>query len=120
MSNLAWMRPKLAELCGLTAEDSSYWYDPNDAGRVVCMLKDWRPDEDVAQAVRCLERLPKSFRVELLRLETGYGWSGTLMDTPKYFATRYTDGVYGSDSDTLPHTICLSIAAAFGWKKPEG
>lgn len=107
MTDLAWMRPKLAELCGLQRDDVGGWYYPSTV-RGLCgeTVRDWRPDEDVAQALRCLEAT------------NGY-WDVSRTDGG-YEAAVFIDGIgtHHAKDASIPHTICLAIAAAFGWEAP--
>lgn len=82
MTSLAWMRPKLAELCG-----------PHFS------LDGWRPDEDVAQAIRCAVAAGFPFSINY--------------DSEYHFQIDRRGGAY---SASLPRAICLGIAAAMGWK----
>lgn len=114
MSDLAWMRPKLAELCGAQLNSSTVidHYEFSDA----CLIKlsRWRPDENVAQAIRCLEALPKIFRIEIVKWEQDSRyWSVTLWDL-----SLAPNGLYGHDDLSLTCGICLAIAAALSWEKP--
>ena len=97
VSDLSWMRPKLAELCGHTV---SYLCSEYDRG-LVC--GDWRPDEDVAQAVRCLEAMKRC-----IDLQFDVVWHAQI--GIEQFTIR-------SDI-SLPRAICLALAAALGWDKP--
>lgn len=105
-SSLAWMRPKLAELCGLARFDLY-----------------WRPDEDVAQAVRCWEALLESgeYCCADIRKPICEGWEVVLRrvahdeDHEKPFVCVGGNG----STKTLPEIICLAIAAALGWEPPK-
>lgn len=89
MSDLKWMRPRLAELVG-DAEPKAY-------------------DEDVAQAVRCLEALrPRGLTASLALC--GDGWSLSVRMKRGNRALAHKRG------DALPSTVCLAIAAALGWE----
>lgn len=105
MMDLSWTRPKLAELCGLTLmdgrDDERYRVHPSGMA--------WEPDEDVAQAVRCLEAMnrPVSLWWPINPVEgwVGQGWAVSI-GNPE-------DAHTGT---TLPRAICLAIAAALGWE----
>ncbi len=116
MTDLAWMRPKLAKLCdvSLTASGDIDDYESDLSGVRIW----WRPDEDVAHAVRCLEASFGDASRTAFKLEkedlwpTGYRW--------KVFIFRKS--VNGSETislcmwaATIPRAICLAIAAALGW-----
>ncbi len=105
MSDLAWMRPKLAELCGLRTDEQGDYRDPKDNARYPF---GWRPDEDVAQAVRCLEALGLEYawtirqREVTLRRLIGPDWD------PEWNPTHI------AFTASISHNICLAIAAALG------
>lgn len=109
MTDLAWTRPKLAELCGLKA----WKVDPDfDVYRVVSSNtesgeQDWRPDDDVAQAVRCLEALhAESFR----RID----YQGDVWTVVIYPVQGFLTSGEGQDR-ALPRAICCAIARSSGW-----
>ncbi len=108
MSDLAWMREPLAKLCGAHAEDLSPVVWVEELG---CRYIAWLPDEDIAQAMKCLEAMRKTF---------GHWW----------FLTPCTAGVapaptlaagpqIGFEPDALyamPRAICRAIARALEWE----
>ncbi len=99
MSDLAWMRPKLMTLCGL---DPLSWGSP---------LSMWRPDEDVAQAIRCLEALRPSL-----------SWSlGVAQNPGDRFVCIASEDEPGLSvivyKGTISQATCLAIAVALGWEK---
>lgn len=107
MSDLAWMRPKLAELCGLYRLGDEHVYRGSQLLEVT--TETWRPDEDVAQAVRCLEALGQQF--DMVRESVGWMVRCFRPDNSPVVVTTFLP-------KTLPQTICLAIAAALGWEKP--
>jgi hypothetical protein len=104
MTDLAWMRPKLAELCGLDP-----YTDRREPDKPCYVgLTYWHPDEDVAQAVRCLEAMRKNYLTRLTGPTKAF-WRCDLIND--YSAWVEVD-------ESLPRAICLAIAAALGWEKP--
>lgn len=103
MSDLAWMRSKLAKLCGVNPQSILY-----DGPSIY-----WKPDEDVAQAIRCLEAMnchPKLTRsVDHFDFQWNV-WIGVLN------GEKWTEGKVTHKS--LAVAIVLAIAAALGWEKP--
>lgn len=92
MSDLSWMRPLLAKLVG-DAEPNAY-------------------DEDVAQAIRCLEALQaQSWR---WAIECENGSSDVQLRNPETLMRTRSLG-----SESLPRAICLAIAAALQWEEPK-
>lgn len=98
MSDLKWMRPLLAKLVG---DDEPEAYD-----------------EDVAQAIRCLEEM-RAYLTEIHR----YDRAQEKFDPERHWYC----GLYYHDltkrngvgyACTLPAATCLAIAAALGWEKP--
>lgn len=107
MTDLAWMRPKLAELCGVKIT-SDHYIDGNHAQDWSLMPTKWRPDEDAAQAVRCLEAMHWESWHTLQRREGQ--WSVKVLPV---------NGIHGSGvarDALLTHAICFAIAAALEWK----
>lgn len=119
MTDLSWARPKLAELCRLEKrfgnerhplpndETVFGWFDSD--GEFVCFRDSWRPDDDVAQAIRCLESLPKK-------------WSGGWKLSPSYeggvicsLNSRDLENVWKHDM-SFPKAIVLAIIAALDLK----
>lgn len=103
MSDLAWMRPKLAELCGLRLWKGTFHDDTRG---------DWvqfRPDQDVAQTVRCLEAM------------RARGWDWNLDHradwAPRCHLASMTCDIWEADA-SICIAACLAIAAALGWEKP--
>lgn len=109
-SDLAWMRPKLAELCGL---EHGYMADTCTAV-IDDTFEDWHPDEDESQSIRCAESLGDW---EIRR------WTGDFVDEFKYEASVYpkcaSNGFVRGDNDSIARAICLAIAAALDWKEAE-
>jgi hypothetical protein len=110
VTDLAWMRPKLAELCGMKPHGA--WYRIGDDASLDLHIDDWRPDEDTLQAIRCLERLNRTTEIEF-RPSGKSQWY--VLFTPE----KDGDSAPWAQADTLPHAICRTIAAALGWEKPE-
>lgn len=107
MTDLSWMRPKLAELCGVRVVDGFEW--PKGSMEFSDV---WRPDLDVAQAIRCLEASKRE-------LSVGYRPFNHFADD------SINDKPWCSwDSErriwevTPSRAICLAIASALGWEKP--
>ncbi len=111
--DLSWMRPKLAKLCGVTLHDGvsappgwsvgapntrDYRFNP----------RPWAPDENVGQAIRCLEAIGPLYAWTIRRREV------TL--------SKITDAAWNPTrvtfTDSIPQNICLAIAAALGWETP--
>lgn len=115
MTDIAWMRPKLAELCGLfryAPHNGPPYYAVPD--QLPCRkVYEWRPDDDVAQAVRCLDVLAQRDR---------FGWKLSPTNRGRYVCdiTRPSLHHVFNDGDTLPRAICLAIAAALGWEREGG
>lgn len=119
MSDLAWMRPKLAELCGLKSRETVPYVitDYLLNGDYFCGVPSWRPDLDIAQAVRCLEALQRhrDFCCIKIGLYVGEGWEVKLWT----HTSSHDKAVACVDQkSSLAETICLAIAAALGWEKP--
>lgn len=119
MTDLQWMRPRLAELCGLHRRGGDYVDGPTDYALPVFSVDQqhpmdgvqWRPDEDVAQAVRCLNAT--GFQWEITREAAGHMvrlWPSEL-HLPRVKTTQLPK--------TLEHTIVLAIAAALGWTQGD-
>lgn len=94
MTDIAWMRPKLAELAR--------------AGDTLTQL--WLPDEDTLQAMHCLAYA-----------SAGPNGESFVIDVNKD-VIRVTVGVRGKpykvEGGSLPRAICLAIAAALDWEAP--
>lgn len=118
MSDLAWMRPKLAELAGVTLHDGVSappgWSvgEPNTRSYVFYSWP-WIPDEDVAQAVMSLDSAKAGrgcqheFIIVRSSTQTTNHWECHL---------QYEDMTIVEKGRTLPHAICMALAAAFGWE----
>ncbi len=111
MSDLAWMRPKLAELRGylVYGDEDSYLVHadsklPSNEHKLY-----WRPDEDVAQAIRCLEAAQDSHTT--LCITKGHQWNVYIDGGMRYGGER--------QDKSLPRAICLAIAAALEWKNEQ-
>jgi hypothetical protein len=98
-ANLAWMRPKLAELCGLGKRVGVQYED--GTGKL-----DWRPDTSVEQAIRCLE----AFEAGMICKTPGQWWYVYLYPPNE----SHSVSVQAAE---LPRAICLAIAAAMGWEE---
>lgn len=114
-NDLAWMRPKLAELCGYRLRQNSngdQFYQVSETEGILLEL--FRPDEDVAQAVRCLEAV-KGDTCETSITSAGAGWHVTLVfpEAPGLARQIVKHGF------TMQEAICLAIAAALGWEEGE-
>lgn len=121
MSDLAWMRPKLAELCGIEQrfgneihphpnDESVFgWFDAD--GKFVCHRDSWRPDEDVGQAIRCLEALDLPTQINNTTHKPRKWLVSVWKDQDGCDAVDLEDG-------KLPRAICLAIASALAWEKP--
>lgn len=120
MSDLSWIRPRLAELCDISLTSTG---DVDDYERDLSgIAKWWCPDLDVAQAIRCWENLQNKgpngdyFCCMDIRRPICEGWELVLRrgsddkDHDKAF-------VLISQQESLPRGICLAIAAALGWVK---
>lgn len=109
MTSLAWMRPKLAEMCGYSVRhDCLYLEHDLHETNFVMSMNYWRPDEDMAQAIRCLEAMHKNeqyhWRIE--QAVTGILCSITTRRLMHLFRV----------ADKAPSAICSAIAAAMGWE----
>ncbi len=97
------MRPKLAELCGIKEDPGNPLDRPLSSGL-------WRPDEDVAQAIRCLESLGPEWSWTIRRREVSI--------TNVFNLDPWTPTHLGF-SDSIPRNICLAISAALGWTSSD-
>ncbi len=103
MTSLSWLRPRLAELCGL--EKYPVWV----GGVQQYVGGRWAPDESVEQAIRCLEAMRKNWDA---RLDcASEHWSIELH--AKHYSYR---NAYGKDP-SLARCIVLAIAASLNWKE---
>lgn len=104
---LSWMRPKLAELCGLWFHQSGAHKGTASTGMEPIGLFPWDPTTYVAQAVRCLEA-------------SGYDADICCRHgRVSVFAFKQHKKSKGRASHkTLSAAICLAIADALGWEKP--
>lgn len=108
------LRPRLAELCGLRrGKDTITPTSSSVGGSAILSNGDysvrgmsWRPDEDVAQAIRCLEACGWSWKIQP-------GAGGYVCD----LVNRDMEHAFAR-GDTLPVAICLAIAAAMKWETP--
>lgn len=122
MSDLAWMRPKLAELCGwLTLPEDPHWYSepPDREGfhNNIVGVDEWRPDEDVAQAVRCLEAWRDQTMGDwIIESKPVAGEMAYWVELAPFAETPNPKRLLLDGP--LPRAICLAIAAALGWEKP--
>lgn len=116
MSDLAWMRPKLAELCGLTVHKNEVdFLLVQKADEPLSSYFLFQPDVDVAQAVRCLEALKFDCGVLRRTQIVGAGpfwdcWIQAFIEPEGHPTCRA--------HLTAPGAICLAIAAALGWEAP--
>lgn len=101
--NISWMRPKLAELCGLEYFALTELVRTT-GGRHV----NWRPDEDVAQAIRCLEALSSEWSWSIRR--------GDVM-VKNIVRDDELNPTHIAFAESIPHNICLAIADALDWKE---
>lgn len=128
MSDLAWLRPKLAELCGFRAEGAFYWTAGVDviAAGYVYQIGDWRPDEDVAQAIRVLEAAANKDVFDNFLIE---GDGVTLSkrepqnDGPEWVPDKEwkaSSPQTANDAwaDAIAREICLAIASALNLQLP--
>lgn len=113
-NDLAWLRPKLAELCGLAAQ-GRYYVRADTVPLYAIDFKKypsdevWRPDEDVAQAIRCLEVFSKKEHIAV-QIILGHRWTVILEGGMR---------IYEECIDkSLPYAICRVIASASEWEKP--
>lgn len=95
--DLSWLRPKLAELCGFSLKRETFY---------------WAPDEDVDQAVRCLE----AFAMDTQHVELS--WSGAAWYCVMQIPLKTGESRVITQHGPMPRAICLAIAAALGWEKP--
>jgi hypothetical protein len=125
MTSLAWMRPKLAELCSVTGPKwgetdhlSAYGYWVGDK----FIGKEWRPDTSVAQAIRCWEALQNRgrngdyFCCMDIRRPISEGWE-LVLRRGKHDEDHENPFVIIERQESLPQGICLAIAAALGWEE---
>ncbi len=107
MTDLAWMRPKLAELCGFGTGDISLY--EKTTGQIVDILSDdWRPDEDLVQSIRCLEAM-RDTKQASYEIHRAHRWR---VEISGYAAC------YGNiTAELLPKAIVLAIAASLNWKE---
>ncbi len=121
MTDLAWMRPKLAGLCGLSIDASADMVPYYASGSDYMSVETWRPDENVAQAIRCWEVVQRKapngdyFCCMDIRMPIGEGWEIVMRRAQ---SEHDKPDVLLSLQNNLPHAICLAIAAALGWEKP--
>lgn len=107
MSDLAWMRHPLAELCGFRYDVDDQCFR-HESGEWINGLG-WDPTKNVAQAIRCLEALRPEWDIEVFSFED---WVVTLQ-------LKSLDREKLQEADaSLPRAICLSIATALGWEAP--
>lgn len=121
MTDLSKYRAALAELCGYTRSYESPSYDGDtDFGAIYQRqdgfewVENWRPDEDIAQAIRCLDawrdQRPGDWRIESKRTGEMAYWI-TLSPYPENLDARQNlklrDG-------PLSKAICLAIVQALG------
>ncbi len=110
MSDLAKYRERLAEIAGVTAFNSSFeQYEPSTWVDSTGEHKGrWRPDEDVAQAIQCLEAMRPNWRATLAMFAGNQVWRVEI-DGHRYFKTQ---------ENNLPAAIVSAIVAALGWAEP--
>ncbi len=111
---LAWMRPKLAELCGLVQKfpddpEKVYYTWFFNADVPYCHGMSWCPDEDVDQAVRCLEATQHTAAFNV-RLALGRMWVCVIEDRMGPRSEK--------QNSQLPVAVCEAIADFFEWEKP--
>lgn len=106
MTDLAWMRPRLAELCGLSPRMAFElpMYDSRDETMPQSM---WRPDLDAAQAVRCLDAVLQKHNAHAT-IDRGRLWFVEIDGGVRIWAKM-------GDS-SFPRAICLAIAQAMDWR----
>lgn len=104
MTDLQWMRPRLAELCGLKLEADDGDTYISDTSQL------WRPDEDVAQAVRALEALPER-HFKRMDQQDGF-WTVGIW-------TGEDGGHRCGQAASLARAICIAIAASLGWTEGD-
>lgn len=113
MNDLAWMRPRLAELCGYEykAKVIMPFYRHPDGTNMI--PQHWKPDEDVAQAIRCLESLAGrglGFELHLPRSPAKALWHCTIrLDNQNAYRIDVS----------LSAAVCLTIAQAMGWEETK-
>ncbi len=123
---LSYLREPLAKLCGFCL---------HDPGRIIAVNRDqvecrrceemidrkvyfeqmsWAPQEDVAQAIRCLQAL-------------GIEWSWTIrrMEVSITNIIRTAEDTLGNPThlaftDSIPQNICLALASALGIERSGG
>lgn len=127
MTDLAWMRGKLAELAGVdfgklvgSSERHSIW----QGGEM--SQDDWRPDEDVAQAIRALEAACTKHRFDFTidGAGTTLSQSQPQNDGPEWVPNKewFADSPQrvedASWAPVIAREICLAISKALGWPEP--
>lgn len=111
MSDLAWARPKLAELCGYAT--TAGYYVHKDYKRNL-EIGNWEPEKRVDQAIRCLEALRPAWQC-LVDQNYMDGWCVELVEkVPTGRGTILVD----DPKNTLPQNIVLAIIAAMQWEAP--
>jgi hypothetical protein len=111
--SLVWMRPRLAELCGL-----KYEWVSDDSIEYFVGLDRWRPDKDVAQAIRCLdawsEKVSGEWTINRRHVAGEPAYNVRLEPTCVEWTTirRLLDG-------SMQRAICLAVAEAMGWEEPK-
>lgn len=111
MTSLAWMRPKLAELCGVehwTKDDCCYF---STRVSIDLHVEEWHPDEDVAQALRCLEALCYRSQIDYDPSSESRAWGVSIFQAE--------DISPFSAGSSLSSAICHAIAAAMEWEEPQ-
>ncbi len=114
-SSLSWLRPRLAGLCGIKVDARGY-VDGNFIQDFNTLVPKWRPDEDVAQAIRCLEAIPvgPGDETTIRRVQDIHN-----LDRNAWFVRvkrGYNQNTY-VEPQSLPRAICLAIAASLNWKE---
>jgi hypothetical protein len=114
VSDLAWMRPKLAELAGVKVDLSTFeQYQPSEwierDGRR--HRGHWLPDQDIGQAIMCLEAM------------RALGWCYRISAVPTgnievtLRSSCDEDFCHDSYAADLTQITCHVIAGALGWEK---
>lgn len=119
MKDLAWMRPRLAELCGLKYGHGWLENLPPDAAilgwwegkRLLYPTNGWHPDKDIAQAIRCAIAVNLSFTLDrspegMVAASFVSLKNGEVMQFSRYAV-----------KDDIASAIVLAIAAALGWEE---